>query len=90
MSVVKPKFTFLEMQIECVFAPAVKLFQSVFGKGPEAFDAIDVVFAISKFIGSMANAMVFFIAQIDQAVVGEPTVAVDDRFQGDFAPNHPL
>ena len=48
MSVVKPKFTFLEMQIECVFAPAVKLFQSVFGKGPEAFDAIDVVFAIKQ------------------------------------------
>jgi hypothetical protein len=78
------------MQIESVFTPVVKFFQSVFGKGPKAFDAVDVVFAFGKFIGSVANAMVFFIAQIDQAVLGGPTVTMDDRFQGKFTPNDPL
>jgi len=44
MSMIEPEFTFFQMQLESVFDNAVELRQPPFGKAPEGFDSIDVMF----------------------------------------------
>jgi len=48
MSIVKPKLTFLEVQVEFVIGQAVKFCQPTFGERPETFDAVDMELATGK------------------------------------------
>ena len=55
MSMVKPKLTFFEVEIEFFISDAIKLSQSSFGIRPEWFNTVDVWVASSKFIVTMKD-----------------------------------
>ena len=60
------------------------------GIRPEALDSVDVVLALGKLVGSVMHPVMLFIAQINQAVIGWSTIALDDGFPVDFASDNPL
>ena len=70
MSIIESKFTLFDMQIECAFMNSTELRQSCFCNCPEVFNAINMVVSISKFILSMFNSMMLFIAKIYQSIIG--------------------
>jgi len=52
-SVIESEFAFFEVQVKCIFSPAMKFLQAMIGVAPETFDAIDVSFTSGKFVGPM-------------------------------------
>ena len=65
------------MQVEGRFSHTAKLYESNFGKAPEAFDAIDVVRSDGEFILGMIDSIVLLVAQIDYAIVRPKPVSMD-------------
>ena len=56
------------MQIERVLAHASKLGEPGFGNAPEAFDAVDVVISLGKFILAMVDTKVLVVSHIRKAI----------------------
>ena len=68
------------MQIECFFMNTTELHQSGFRNSPEVLNTVNMVRTLSKFILSMLNAMMSFVAKIDQAIIGLKPVCIHHRF----------
>ena len=49
-----------------------------FGIGPEGFNAVDMSSAVCKFILSMVDTIMLFVAQVNEAAVTSPVIRVDD------------
>ena len=49
-----------------------------FGIGPEGFNAVDMSSAVCKFILSMVDTIMLFVAQVNQTAVAAPVIRVDD------------
>ena len=75
-TMVKTPFAFFEVIEELFAAHAAQLGHAELGKGPEAFDTVDVIFTTGKLVLVMMDA-VMFIPAGDQAVVGAPAIGVD-------------
>ena len=79
-SMIEPKLTFFEMQVEGGQSLATETNESCFCMAPDAFCPVDVSTTFSKFILAVIDAQVFAVTHIDQAVIATPTVRVDDAF----------
>ena len=66
-----------------MFCNAVELGQASLGVAPEALDAVDVRSIVGEFIPSVLDAQVFFVTDIDQAVIPSPAIGVNHRVQAD-------
>ena len=66
---------------------SLELGQAMFGKRPEAFDALDVRTFGGALISAMLPAQVLGVADVGQAVVAAPAVAVDEAAPADLAAN---
>jgi hypothetical protein len=66
------------MKIECMSTETSKLTYSGLCICPETFDTIDIRFTRSKFIVSMVNSKMFFIPQVNEAVIPSPPISMDD------------
>lgn len=64
LTMIKPKFAFIQMEIEGVLMKAPEADKAVFGKGPKTFYSIDMGMLIGKLVVAMFNAEVLLIAQI--------------------------
>src|SRR5688572_21965756 len=78
------------MQIKHMSRHAVELLQASFGKAPKAFNAIDMTRTKAELVVAMLDAQVFGVADIHQAIVAAPTVAVNHRFERDTPSNDGL
>ena len=84
---VESKFSFFEVKVEGVAGDAVELGQSSFGVAPEGLDAVDVGLEVGELVVVMPDAEVLGVADVDQAVIASPAVAVNDAGQVDLAAN---
>ena len=84
---VESEFSLFEVEVEGVPGDAVELSQSPFGVAPEGLDAVDVRLKVGELVIVMPDAEVFGVADVDQAVVASPAVAVNDAGQVDLAAN---
>ena len=66
------------MKIECMSTETSKLTYSGLCICPEAFDTIDMRSTCNKFSISMVNSKMFFIPQVDKAVIPSPSIRMDD------------
>jgi hypothetical protein len=57
---------------------AVELLQAMLGEAPETLDAVDVVRPAGELVLPVIDSVMLRVADIDQAVVAAPAVAVDD------------
>jgi hypothetical protein len=64
----------------------VKFHGSPFGERPEPFKAIDMFFLTGKFILSLMDTIVFFVSQVNKAIVTVSGVRMDDSFRGSTLP----
>ena len=76
---VKSKSGFLQMQVESSRGYSVELLQPAFSITPERFNAIDMVLAPSKLIGTVIHSKVFIKTYVYQSIIATPTVRVDHR-----------
>ena len=76
-SIIESKLTFFKVQVEGGFSHAAKLYESNFGKAPEAFDTVDVVRSDGKFVLGMVYAIVLLVAEMDYAVIRAKPVSMD-------------
>ena len=81
LSIIKPKFRFFQMQIKSRLLHTFKFSKSGFGISPKPFNAIYVRSASDKFIRTMINTKVFFITNVNQAIVTSPTVRMNNTVQ---------
>jgi len=85
--VVEAELALFEVQVEGVSGNALGLGEAMFSEGPEGFDAVDVAVAADELVIAMVDPEVFSIADIDQAMVPPPAIAMDDTLGGDTTPN---
>jgi hypothetical protein len=64
----------------------VKFHESPFGERPEPFNVIDMFFLTGKFILSLMDTIVFFVSQVNKAIVTAAGVRMDDSFRGSTLP----
>ena len=76
---IKSKFTFFQVQAKSVFTDTSKLAEPGFCDGPKVLNAVNMVMSICKFITSMLNPIVFFIAEIYKAVIGLKSIGINGR-----------
>src|ERR1700722_16223600 len=75
-SMIETPFTFFEVKEKAIWANATQFEEAELREAPEAFDAVDMVFAPGEFVLMMMDAMVL-IAPQNQAVVSSPAIGVD-------------
>ena len=90
VAIVIPEFTLLEVQKERVLVHAFELGQPGFRDTPEAFDAVDVVVALSKLIVAMVDTKMLVITDIDETIVAFEAIGVDHAVIGHLAPDNRL
>ena len=76
---IKPKFTFFQMQTKSTFANASELVEPGFCDSPKVFNPVNMVMAIGKFIASMFDPIVFFITKVYKAVIGLKSIGINRR-----------
>jgi len=87
--VIEAKFAFFEMQIEVLAADAAPFRQAGFRRAPEALDAIDMdASAADKHVIAVLDPEVFAVAEVDQAIVANPAIAMDDTGHIDATANN--
>jgi len=69
MTMVKPKLTLFKMKIKVWFMNASKLGQPGLGDAPEVLDAVDVVRSVREFVFAMMDAIMLFVAKINETVI---------------------
>lgn len=82
MAVVKPEFRLFQMQIKQLFRDTVKLRQASFGITPKRLNTVNVLLPSGKFIGTVMDAVMFFIAHIHQAVIRLLAIGIDFAVNG--------
>ena len=90
MAMVETKLRFLQMQVEGVSRQTFELSEPVLGEAPKGFDAVDVIFPVGELILTMADAEVFGIANVDEAVVADPAIGVNHGVEVDLSSDNPL
>ena len=83
---VESELRLFQMQVKGGIGQSIELHQPGLGKCPEGLDAVDMVLALDELIGAVLDPVMFFVAQIDQAVVASPAVGVDDALWVHFTP----
>ena len=78
------------MKIEGVSRYAIELADATLGVAPEALDPIDVALSFDELILAMFDAQMLLVADIHQAVVASPAVAMNDDVGFNFASNNSL
>ncbi len=84
---VEAELALLEMEQERVWMQSTIPRQACLGITPEALDAVDVVAGMScvgELVGVVVHAQMPGVAEIDQAVVATPAIAVDDCVEAHF------
>ncbi len=76
---VKAEFSFFQMQVEGDDGYSVELLQPAFGITPERFNAVDMMLAPRKFIGTVVHSKVFIKTDIYQAIIAAPAIRVNHR-----------
>jgi len=76
---IKPKFTFFQMQAKSTFANASELVEPGFCDSPKVLNSIDMVMAVSKFITSMLDPIVLFITEVHKSIVGLKSIGINRR-----------
>ena len=87
---VEPKLTLFKMQIKSRFRKSSELCQTHFSDAPEVFDSVNMGLTVCKFVVSMLNPMMFFVTQVNQAIVAFPPIRVDCALKSYLAPDHCL
>jgi len=55
---------------------------------PEAFNSVDMAFAMDEFILSMVETEGFFTSQIDESILPSPAIRMDDTFKSHTSSNN--
>jgi hypothetical protein len=66
------------MKIKRVVVDTVEFGESSFRRTPKGLDTVDMVRSFGKLVLSVFDSEVFLVANIDEAVVATPTIAVND------------
>jgi len=64
--------------------------QSSLCKGPEGFNVVDVTFPSREFILAMVYTIMFFVSQVNQAVIAALPIRMDDACGVNLAPDNGL
>lgn len=64
--------------------------KSRFGKAPKSFNAINMVFAINKFVIAMVHSKLLLVANIYQAIITTPAIRMNDAGRAYLATNNRL
>lgn len=81
---------FFQVESE-VYRHTIKLGKAALGKTPKRFDAINMVMAVPrKLVVAVVHPKMPGVADIHQAVVSPPTIAVDDAFNCHLAQDNGL
>ena len=78
---VKAEFAFFQMKVKSVCWQPSKAYNARLGKGPEAFNAINMRVFIGKFVVAMLYSDVLLVPQVYQSIVAAPVVRVDNAFE---------
>ena len=87
---IEPKLTLFKMQIKSRFRKSPELGQSHFSDAPEVFNSVNMGLAVYKFVVAMLNPVMFFITQINQAIITFPPIGVDRALKVYLATDHRL
>ena len=87
---VEPKLTLFKMQIKSILGKSVELCQAHFSDAPEVFNSVNMELAACNFVVSILTPVMFFITQVNQAVIFFPSIRVDGAFKIYLAPDHSL
>ncbi len=90
LSMIEPKLALLQVQVERVRVHATAFSEPRFSITPEPFDPVDMAAGSHKFSDSVIDPQMLRITQVDKAIIGAPSVAMDDAIQADFASNDAL
>jgi hypothetical protein len=90
MTVIKPEFSFFQMQIKFLFTDAIKFGKTSFGKAPKRLNAIDVTHRVSKLIMAMMNPEMLIKPNINQSIIAPPGIGMNNAFWINFAPYNAL
>lgn len=90
ISMVEAKFGLLQVRGERLPGGSVELGQSAFGKTPEGFDSVDVIWTPGKFILTMVDPKMLVESQVDQAIIPSPSVGVNETLRVGLAPDDRL
>ncbi len=90
MAMIKPIFTFFQMQIKGSCRYAVKILQAAFGIRPETFYPVDMNIADGENVVRVIDTQMFRIPDINQSIVAAPAVRMNHRIETDFAANNVL
>lgn len=78
MPTIEAPLALFQVQMEGHDGHAVELLEPPLGIAPEALDAVDVTLVVSELVVAVADSEVLRVADIDEAVVTSPAVAMDD------------
>jgi len=78
------------MQMKSLFAHTSESEKPGFGITPEAFDSVDMAFAMDEFILSMVDPKVLFITKVNESIVTSPTIRMDNAFKAHTASDNRL
>ena len=87
---IEPKLTLFKMQIKSRLGESAELCQEHFSDAPEVFNSVNMELATCKFVVSILNPVMFFIIQVNQAVIAFPPIRVDGAFKIYFVPDYSL
>jgi len=90
MPMIKPKFTFFQMEIKSVLLHSPETNQASLGIGPKAFYPINVAMFIGKFIFSVLHSVMLLVANIYKTIIATPTIRMNNTFRVYTAPNNAL
>jgi hypothetical protein len=90
LSMIEPKLALFQVQVERVWVHATAFGEPSLGITPEPFNPVDMAAGSHKFSDSVINSQMLRVTQVDKAIVGAPSVAMDDAIQADFASNDAL
>ena len=87
---IKPKFTFFQMEIKCLSLHASEANQTSLSISPKAFYAIDMAMLIGKFILAMLDSIMLLVTKVYQTVIPSPAIRMNNAFWVNAATNNAL
>jgi hypothetical protein len=87
---VEAPFAFFQVQVKRLRRDPVELLQAMVSKAPEALDAIDMVCAPRELVLPMIDSVMLRVADIDQAVIAAPPIAMNHCLRRDATANNGL
>ena len=83
MTVIKPKLTFFQVQIESLLRKTIELGEPPFGETPKAFNAVHMALPSRELIFRVIDP-VMVITVKDQAIIGPPAIGMNGASFQDF------